>query len=186
MFWIGGDGAQRLRRRPEQDVVDHCLVLERDNLDHRREEFLTASRARAYARAGNGRSPGIQAAGSLSDSHTAQARPSAGSVSVIVARLEQANLWGAQLKGAFLLVARLAQANLRKRASRGADLRGAHLEGSWMRRNSRGLPHRRACLEGGLPGVRAAGEPTSAAQRACPRNSSATPTAPSRRSFPRG
>ena len=36
MFWIGGDGAQRLRRRPEQDVVDHCLVLERDNLDHRR------------------------------------------------------------------------------------------------------------------------------------------------------
>ena len=73
-------------------------------------------------------------------------------MSVIVARLEQANLWGAQLKGAFLLVARLAQANPRKRASRGADLRGAHLEGSWMGRNSRGLPHRRACLEGAYLG----------------------------------
>ena len=28
--------AQRLRRRPEQDVVDDCLVLERDILDRRR------------------------------------------------------------------------------------------------------------------------------------------------------
>ena len=36
MLWIGGDGAQRLRRRPEQDVVDHGLVLERDDLDLRR------------------------------------------------------------------------------------------------------------------------------------------------------
>ena len=33
MLGIGGDGAQRLRRRPEQDVVDHGLVLERDDLD---------------------------------------------------------------------------------------------------------------------------------------------------------
>src|SRR5208283_48547 len=33
MFWIGGDGAQRLRRCPEQDAVNHCLVLERDSLD---------------------------------------------------------------------------------------------------------------------------------------------------------
>ena len=35
MLRIGGDGAQRLRRRPEQDVVDHGLVLERDDLDLR-------------------------------------------------------------------------------------------------------------------------------------------------------
>ena len=35
MLRIGGDGAQRLRRRPEQDVVDHGLVLERDGLDLR-------------------------------------------------------------------------------------------------------------------------------------------------------
>ena len=35
MLWIGGDVAQRLRRRPEQDVVDHGLVLERDDLDLR-------------------------------------------------------------------------------------------------------------------------------------------------------
>ena len=27
---VGGDGAQRLRGCPEQDVVDHGLVLERD------------------------------------------------------------------------------------------------------------------------------------------------------------
>ena len=27
---IGGDGEQRLRRRPEQDIVDHRLVLECD------------------------------------------------------------------------------------------------------------------------------------------------------------
>ena len=33
MLWVGGDLAQRLRRRPEQDVVDHGLVLERDDLD---------------------------------------------------------------------------------------------------------------------------------------------------------
>ena len=33
MLRIGGDGAQRLRRRPEQDIVDHCLVLERDGGD---------------------------------------------------------------------------------------------------------------------------------------------------------
>jgi hypothetical protein len=30
---IGGDGAQRLRRCPEQDIVDHGLVLERDGGD---------------------------------------------------------------------------------------------------------------------------------------------------------
>ena len=30
MLRIGGDGAQCLRRRPEQDVVDHGLVLEGD------------------------------------------------------------------------------------------------------------------------------------------------------------
>ena len=30
MIGIGGDGAQRLGRRAEQDVVDHGLVLERD------------------------------------------------------------------------------------------------------------------------------------------------------------
>ena len=33
MLRVGGDGAQRLRRRPEQDVVDHGLVLERDDGD---------------------------------------------------------------------------------------------------------------------------------------------------------
>jgi hypothetical protein len=33
MGGIGGDGAQRLRRSPEQDVVDHRLVLERDGGD---------------------------------------------------------------------------------------------------------------------------------------------------------
>ena len=33
MLGVGGDGAQCLRRRPEQDVVDHGLVLERDHLD---------------------------------------------------------------------------------------------------------------------------------------------------------
>src|SRR6516164_6595766 len=39
MFWIGSNGAQRLRRRPKQDVVNHCLVLECDNLDlHRHGE----------------------------------------------------------------------------------------------------------------------------------------------------
>jgi LigD-like primase-polymerase len=36
MFRIGGDGAQCLRRRPEQDVVNHGLVLEGDDLDLRR------------------------------------------------------------------------------------------------------------------------------------------------------
>ena len=36
MLWIGGDRAQRLRGRPEQDVVDHGLVLERDDGDLRR------------------------------------------------------------------------------------------------------------------------------------------------------
>ena len=36
MLWISGDVAQRLRGRPEQDVVDHGLVLERDDLDLRR------------------------------------------------------------------------------------------------------------------------------------------------------
>src|SRR5258708_19680556 len=33
MVWIGGDDAQRLRRRPEQDIVDDGLVLEGDDLD---------------------------------------------------------------------------------------------------------------------------------------------------------
>ncbi len=33
MLWIGGDLAQRLRGRLEQDVVDHGLVLEGDDLD---------------------------------------------------------------------------------------------------------------------------------------------------------
>ena len=33
MLWIGGDDAQRFRRRPEQDIVDDGLVLERDDLD---------------------------------------------------------------------------------------------------------------------------------------------------------
>jgi hypothetical protein len=33
MFWIGGDLAQRLRRRSEQDIVDDGLVLEGDDLD---------------------------------------------------------------------------------------------------------------------------------------------------------
>ena len=32
MLWVGGDLMQRLRCRPEQDVVDHHLVLERDDL----------------------------------------------------------------------------------------------------------------------------------------------------------
>ena len=46
-------------------------------------------------------------------------------MSVIVARLEQANLWACNSKGAFLLVARLAQANLRNaRLKGGADLSG--------------------------------------------------------------
>src|ERR1700722_4236620 len=36
MFRIGGDGAQRLRRGAEQDVIDHGLVLKRDDLDLRR------------------------------------------------------------------------------------------------------------------------------------------------------
>src|SRR4051812_6199598 len=35
-LWIGGDLAQRLRGRLEQDVVDHGLVLEGDDLDLRR------------------------------------------------------------------------------------------------------------------------------------------------------
>src|SRR5271168_132875 len=30
MSWISGDRAQRLRYRPEQDIVDHGLVLEGD------------------------------------------------------------------------------------------------------------------------------------------------------------
>src|ERR1700733_14267657 len=33
MLWIGGDRTQRLRCRPEQDVVNHDLILERDDLD---------------------------------------------------------------------------------------------------------------------------------------------------------
>src|SRR5215472_15000082 len=33
MVWIGGDDAQRLRRRSEQDIVDDGLVLEGDDLD---------------------------------------------------------------------------------------------------------------------------------------------------------
>ena len=33
MLWVGGDLVQRLRRRPEQDVIDHGLVLERDRGD---------------------------------------------------------------------------------------------------------------------------------------------------------
>jgi len=33
MFWIGGYLTQRLRGCPEQDVVDHGLVLEGDDLD---------------------------------------------------------------------------------------------------------------------------------------------------------
>ena len=33
VLWIGGDLTQRLRSRLEQDVVDHGLVLERDDLD---------------------------------------------------------------------------------------------------------------------------------------------------------
>jgi len=36
MLRIGGNGAQRLRRRPEQDVVNHGLVLKGDDLDLRR------------------------------------------------------------------------------------------------------------------------------------------------------
>jgi len=34
MLGVGSDLMQRLRRRPEQDVVDHGLVLERDGGDH--------------------------------------------------------------------------------------------------------------------------------------------------------
>ena len=33
MSWVGGDRAQRLGRRPEQDGVDHRLVLESDRGD---------------------------------------------------------------------------------------------------------------------------------------------------------
>src|ERR1700675_297401 len=33
MLWIGGDRMQRLRCRPEQDVVNHHLILEREGLD---------------------------------------------------------------------------------------------------------------------------------------------------------
>jgi hypothetical protein len=33
MLRIGGDLTQRLRRRPEQDIVDDGLVLESDNFD---------------------------------------------------------------------------------------------------------------------------------------------------------
>ena len=33
MLWIGGDLAQCLRGRLEQDIVDHCLVLKGDDLD---------------------------------------------------------------------------------------------------------------------------------------------------------
>ena len=36
MLGVGGDGAQRLRRRLEQKIVHHGLVLERDGLDLRR------------------------------------------------------------------------------------------------------------------------------------------------------
>ena len=35
MFGIGGDGAHRLGRRLEQDVVDDCLVLQGDGGDRR-------------------------------------------------------------------------------------------------------------------------------------------------------
>jgi hypothetical protein len=35
MLGVGGDGAQRLRRRPEQNIVDHGLVPKRDDLDLR-------------------------------------------------------------------------------------------------------------------------------------------------------
>ena len=37
MLGIGGDGAQRLGRRPEQDGVDHRLVLESDLGERRRQ-----------------------------------------------------------------------------------------------------------------------------------------------------
>ena len=37
MFGIGGDGEQRLGRGPEQDGIDHRLVLERDAGDRRRQ-----------------------------------------------------------------------------------------------------------------------------------------------------
>ena len=30
---VSSDGSQRLRRRPEQDIIDHGLILERDHLD---------------------------------------------------------------------------------------------------------------------------------------------------------
>ena len=33
MLWIGGDPTQRLRCRPEQDVVNHDLILECNGLD---------------------------------------------------------------------------------------------------------------------------------------------------------
>ena len=36
VLWLGGDLTQRLRGRLEQDVVDHGLVLEGDDLDLRR------------------------------------------------------------------------------------------------------------------------------------------------------
>src|SRR5271170_7097507 len=36
MLGVSGDAAQGLRRRPEQDIVHHGLVLERDNLNLRR------------------------------------------------------------------------------------------------------------------------------------------------------
>lgn len=36
VLWVGGDLPQRLRGRLEQDVVDHGLVLEGDDLDLRR------------------------------------------------------------------------------------------------------------------------------------------------------
>jgi hypothetical protein len=36
MLGVSGDGAQRLRRCPEQDIVDNGLVLERDDLNLRR------------------------------------------------------------------------------------------------------------------------------------------------------
>jgi hypothetical protein len=35
MLGVGCDGAQRLRRRAEQNIVHHGLVLERDDLDLR-------------------------------------------------------------------------------------------------------------------------------------------------------
>jgi hypothetical protein len=38
MLRVAGDGAQRLRRCPEQDIVHHGLVLERDDLNLRRRD----------------------------------------------------------------------------------------------------------------------------------------------------